>query len=176
MRGWVAVFVCALDDHAHGQVHGERKVQVALVVGGHGHDGAVAVVRQYIVRCPDRQSLTVHRVDGEPLQEHASLGPVGGEPVDVRGALDVLHIGGKGVLDGLLCSRSEFRCEVGVRRDHHERGAVQGIGARGVDGDGLVAALNLERDIGSARASNPVALHRDDFVGPGAAQVLEFVE
>ena len=44
-----------VDDDAHGQVEGAGEVEVALVVGGHGHDGAVTVVGQHVVGGPDRQ-------------------------------------------------------------------------------------------------------------------------
>ena len=37
---------------------------IALVVGGHAHDGAGAVVHQDVVRHPDRHLLAVVRIDG----------------------------------------------------------------------------------------------------------------
>ena len=43
-----------VDDDLHRQVERAREVEVALVVRGHGHDGAVAVVGEHVVGGPDR--------------------------------------------------------------------------------------------------------------------------
>ena len=48
-----------VDDDAHGQAELAREVEVALVVRGHGHDRAVAVVGEHVVGGPDRHALAV---------------------------------------------------------------------------------------------------------------------
>ena len=42
-----------------------RELEVALVVRGHGHDRAGAVLHQHVIGHPDRNSLVVHRIDRE---------------------------------------------------------------------------------------------------------------
>ena len=59
------------------------EVQVTLVVRGHRHDRAGAVVGQHVVGRPDRDALAVDRVDRVPAQEHAGLLAVGRLPLDV---------------------------------------------------------------------------------------------
>ena len=71
-------------DHANGQVELARKHPVAFVGGGHSHDRARAVLAQHIVGDPDRQSLTVGRVDREAANRHARLFALGRHALDVR--------------------------------------------------------------------------------------------
>ena len=73
---------------SRGLVEGACEVEVALVVGGHGHDGAVTVVGQHVVGGPDRQPLAVDRVDRVAVEEHAGLRAVGALALDVGLALD----------------------------------------------------------------------------------------
>ena len=54
------------DDDAHRQPERPREVEVALVVRGHRHDRAGAVVGQHIVGGPHRDPLAVDRVDRVP--------------------------------------------------------------------------------------------------------------
>ena len=65
---------------AHGQIERAREVEVALVVRGHRHDRAVAVVGQHVVGGPDRQALAVHRVH----RVRSRNTPVFGRSVDSR--------------------------------------------------------------------------------------------
>ena len=149
-----------VDDDAHGQVERPCEVEVALVVRGHGHDRAVAVVGEHVVGGPDRQALAVHRVHRISLEEHAGLRAIGREAIDVAlGAhrVEVVaealsHLGG--------CPADELGGELGVGRHDHERRAVERVGARREHADRLVTPFDLEVDVGAGRTADPVALHR----------------
>ena len=54
-----------LDHGDDGQAVELREILVALVVGGHGHDGAGAVAHQHVIGDPDGHARAVDRVDGE---------------------------------------------------------------------------------------------------------------
>lgn len=58
--------VPTLDDLSNGQPVLLRKCPVALVMGGHRHNGARAIAHQHVVGNPDRKTLAGHRVDGIP--------------------------------------------------------------------------------------------------------------
>ena len=51
---------------AHRQPERAREVEVALVMRGHGHDRAGAVVGQHVVGRPHRDPLVVDRVNRIP--------------------------------------------------------------------------------------------------------------
>jgi hypothetical protein len=53
---------------------------------------------------------------------------------------------------------------VRVSRHDEERRAVQGVGARRVDGDGLT--VDDEVDVRAGRPADPVLLHEQDALGP----------
>ena len=72
------------DDAPDGQAEALREREVALVVGGHGHDGAGAVAGQHVVGDPDGDALAVDGVDGVGADGHAGLLPVGGQALDLR--------------------------------------------------------------------------------------------
>ena len=102
-----------------------RELEVALVVGGDGHDRPGPVVGQHVVGDVHGQSLVVHRVDGMQAREDACLlrcrGPVGGL-LRARAAHVVLHLVGLDPRDELVLGREdeERRPEqrVGPRREH----------------------------------------------------------
>ena len=71
----VAVGVVGRADRAHDvEVVGAGERPVAVVVGGHGHDGTGAVAPQDVVGDEDRDLATVDGVDAEQAGEHAGLG------------------------------------------------------------------------------------------------------
>ena len=55
-----------------GQVEVAREGKVAAVVCGHGHDGASAVVGQYVVADPNRDALLCDGIDGIRAREYAA--------------------------------------------------------------------------------------------------------
>ena len=130
-----------VDDDPHRQIERAREVEIALVVRGHGHHGAVAVVRQHVVRRPDRQPLPVDRVDRVPLEEDAGLRPIRALALDLARAAHArkvilepdAHVGRR--------ARGQFGGEIAVGRHDEERGAVQRVGPRREHGDLLGVAL-----------------------------------
>ena len=155
------------DHHPHRQPEPPGEVQVALVVRGHRHDRAGAVVGQHVVGRPDRDALAVHRVDRVHAQEDAGLLPVGLLPLDVGQLPHLRHVG---VELGPLGVRAQVRRQRRVRGDDEERRPVERVRPGGVDGDGLAAPLDLELDVGPGRAADPVPLHGQHPVGPVAHQ------
>ena len=86
----------------------------------------------------------------------ALLGRLAGDPVDV-------------VADGVLGRRAgDQPLELGVLGGEDEEGRPEeGVGPGGEDGEVEPELLAAERDLGALRAADPVALHRDDVLGPG---------
>ena len=68
----------SVDDLDDRQVERLGELAVALVVRGHGHDRAGAVVHQHVVGDPDRQPRAVHRVRRVVAGEDAGLRLLGG--------------------------------------------------------------------------------------------------
>ena len=152
------------DDAAHGQAEGGRELEVALVVGGHRHDRAGAVLHQHVVGDEHRDLLAVDRVsDGAP-ERHAGLLLAGGAPL-LRG----LEVRARHVLAHrrLVLGAGGEPQHVGVLRRHHEeRRAEERVGPRREDGVVGPELLAAEHDLGALRAPDPVALHRLDVLGP----------
>ena len=71
--GASAAVVLGRDDAPDRQAVGRGEGEVALVVAGHGHDRAGAVVHQHVVGHPDRDLLAVDRVDDVAAGEDAGL-------------------------------------------------------------------------------------------------------
>ena len=86
LAGLRRVRAAGVHDDADRQPERAGEVQVALVVRGHGHDRAGAVVGQHVVGRPDRDPLAVDRVDRVPAQEHAGLLAVGRPAARCRSA------------------------------------------------------------------------------------------
>ena len=158
------VLLAGADDHPDGQVERLGEVEVALVVGGDGHDRAGAVVAEHVVGGVDRDLLAGDRVDRGAAQRHAGLGAVGGHPLDLR------ERAGRGRIlpQGLALFRGDDALgQVGVGGHDEERRAVDGVGAGGEDADALVHTLDLEVGVGARRPADPVALHAQHVVRPG---------
>ncbi len=73
-------------------------------------------------------------------------------------------------------TRDELGRQIAVGGHDEERRAVQRVGARREDGDALLAPLDLEVDVGSDRAADPVALHLEHLLRPEALELVEVVE
>ena len=74
----------AFDDNADGQSELECKVEVALIMRRHGHDRAGAVVSEHVITCPDRDLLTVDRVDCVTLKEYSGF---------LASGIEAIHLG-----------------------------------------------------------------------------------
>ena len=171
------IFLAGVQHGPDRQVEGPGEVEVALVVGRDGHDGARAVVGQDVVGGPDGQLLAVERVDRVAAGEDAGLLALGGLAFDLGQRLDLFAVGvqGGGVLLG-----DQFDGERRVGGDDEERGAVQGVRAGGEDGDvlGGLAAVGLDHevDVRALGAADPVLLHGQDALGPVPAQFVHVIE
>ena len=145
-----------LDHDPHRQVVLAGEIEVALVVGGHGHDRAGAVLPEHVVGDPDRDQLAVDRVDGVRAEEHALLVALGREPLDLGLAADPLQEGPElglplGPGDQPLGQRV-------LGGEHEERGPEQRVRPGGEDPHRLAGLGHLEVDVGPGRAPDPVAL------------------
>ena len=72
-----------------------REREVALVVGGHGHDRAGAVAGQHVVGDEDRDPLAVDRVDRIGAQRHAGLLAIGRQAVDLGPPAGLRDVGAR---------------------------------------------------------------------------------
>ena len=144
-----------------------RELEVAPVVGRHGHDRARAVFHQDVVGDPDGDRLAGRRIARVGPEEDAGLGPVAHfARHDVCG----LHLAPVGVHRAtLLIGRERFHERV-LRREHQVGRAEHGVGPRREHAD-LLAARRLEHELGALAPPDPVALQR-----PGGLRPIEPVE
>ena len=156
----------------HGQVEDLGEVPVALVLAGHGHDRAGAVVGQHVVGGVHRDLRAGDRVGRVHAQEHAGLGTVGGQPVDVAG---LAHLGQVRVVRRSLLVGDQVTGQRGVGRDHHERRAEQRVRPGGVHRH-VVVTLDGERHVGALGPADPVALGGDHPLRPRRRQVVQAVQ
>ena len=152
-----------------------REVEVALVVPGHGHDRAGAVVHEHVVGGVRREDAPVHRVDDVEREAHATLrSPRTGrgvrtvlvvsepaEPFDVAAAR---HLLAERVVLGVT---GHARDDERMLRGEHEVGrAVQRVGTRRIDDDLGAVVGRRERDLGTLAAADPRALRVLHALGP----------
>ena len=138
-------------DHRHDrQVELLGELEVAGVVGGHGHDRPGAVADQHVIGHPDRNRLAVDRIDGVRAGEDAGLllGQVGAVQVALAGRLLAVRPDRRGLL-----GRGEPLDQRMLRRDHHVGGAEERVGPGGVDPQHVVAGLLGKAGRGRDRAS-----------------------
>ncbi len=160
------VLVGGDDDDPYRQVEFPSELEVALVVGGNRHNGAVTVLHQHVVGHPDRNLLAGGGVDGLRARVHAGLQAL------LAGFAALHQVAGEGLFDVRRHRFTSFRRrdllhEGMLGRQHHEGGAEQSVGARGEDADPPVrAADDLEVDIGAFRATDPIALQSFGRFGP----------
>ncbi len=113
------------DHGTHGDAVLAAEFEIALIVRGHGHDGAGAVAHQDEVADPDGSLLAAVRIDGVVPGEEAFLENVAGPLIGAR----VHHRLGLR-LSGVI---EQIRGERMLRRQNHAGGAVDGVDARGED-------------------------------------------
>jgi len=155
--------VGALDHRDDGQPKLEREREVAIVVGGYAHDSARAIGHGYVVRDPDRDAFTVHRIDRVRAGGHACLLALGRAPLDL-GLPACLELVGPDRLAMRLGRQLVDQRVLG--RQHHERSAPQRVGPGGEDDD-LIVLLGLEHRFRAlAAVADPVQLRLADAIGP----------
>ena len=163
----------AADDLDDRQGHRAGEGVVALVVAGHGHDGAGAVAHEHVVGDPHRDRDAGGRVGGEGAGEHAGLLPLGGLGLAVALAATggLLDVGGD--LGGLGRAGDRGDQRVLGGEDHVGR-AEQGVGAGREHLDRGVMIGQREADLGAVAAADPVALHVEHAGRP--VEALEVAE
>ena len=142
--------------------------EIALVVRGHGHDGAGAVAHQHEVADPDGHLLAAVRVDGVVAGEEAFLFDIARIAAGAR----VHH----GLGAGLACGVEQLRVERMLGRQDHAGGAVDGVDARGEDADRLARSGQREIDLRAFGAADPVALHGEHALRPAAFELRHVVQ
>ena len=141
-----------------------RELEVALVVRGHGHDGAGPVGGQHVVRDPDGDPLAVDRVDRLRADRHPGLLALGRQALDLGLPPRPLDIGPHRLA---VLGSGHLVHERVLRRQDHEGHAKQGVRARGVDAHRLGLAFDREVDLHAVAAPDPVRLHGPDLLRPG---------
>ncbi len=123
-----------LDDGGDRKVVFDGELEVALVVGRHGHDGAGAVGGEHIVGDPDGDRLVVHRIEGVAAGEDAGLflGQLGAVQLALGGGL--VAVGSHRVS---ILRRGEALDKRMLGGDHHVGGAEQRVGPGGVNAQHL---------------------------------------
>ena len=182
-----------LDHRDDLEPEGLRELEVAVVVGRHGHDRPGAVAGEHVVGHPDRHGLARERVDDVRAGEDAGL--LAGE----IGAVEIALPRGRFAIDGDRIPLVGGREPVDERMlggHDHGRDAIQRVGPRGVDPQYVVAGRlrkpgrrpaalpGVERGrrvagrrheeihLGTGAAADPVALELLDALGPG--ELVEF--
>ena len=155
------------DHDLDGQPELLRELEVSLVVRGHGHHRARAVGREGVIGDPDRDAVAGEVIDAPGAGEDARLLAIDRLPLDLGGERRGAYVG-LDVLAPVL--RGDLPHERVLRGEHHERHAVQRVGAGGEDAD-LVRAvrrgrLEGKRGLGALGAADPVALHQLDVIRP----------
>ena len=151
-----------------GQAVGAGEVEVALVVGGHRHHRAGAVVRQHVVGDEHRDPSPLTGLTVRPR----------GHPVFGRSSLAARLRSWRATWltysrTGTSAARAgDHRLELGVLGgEDEEGGAEQGVGPGGEDREVAPQLLAAEGDLGSLGAADPVALHGDHVLGPALEPV-----
>ena len=181
---FVALALLTGIDHGH-NLDSElvSKFEISCVVGRNGHDRAGAVADQDVIRDPDRNRFSIHRIDRVGPSKDSGFRflffltlPVtfGGSCIAVFGDLFLLLFGRQSIDKGMF------------RRDDHISGAEQGIRTGGVDTQHVVTRLlrparrlprrfpvrnfigstDEEVDLGPSASSNPVPLQLLDALRP----------
>ena len=138
------------------------ELEIALVVRRYRHDRPCAVGHDHEVPDPDRKPLSAVGVDRVATDEEALLLQVVGA-LGRGGRCHPLAAFGK---SGLSNQRMQ-------RRQNQTGGPEDRVDAGGEDTDGLVGALHREIDLRAGRATDPVALHGQDAVGPAGLQLVK---
>ena len=175
--------VATLDHLGDRQAELGGELPVALIVAGHRHDGAGSISEENVVGDEDRDPLTTGRIGCIATQEYARLRPVllafqiglGGDRTPVaRNRLRRGHRpGGPARVHLVGPVRSHKPVNEFVLGGEHQVGRPeQGVRPRRENFD--VHLARGEQCRGTGGASDPVALHGFDLVGPvQAVKVLE---
>ena len=164
------VLLRARDDAHAWELHRLGEFEVALVVAGHRHDRARAVLHQDVVGDPDRHGIAGGWIARVGAGEDAGLGLVAdlaGDQVHRR------HPAPIGVHVGALLRGGQVGHQGVLRRQHEVGRAEDRVRTRREHRDSLTGG-RLEDQLGAVGASDPVGLNRPGRVRPvGCLQVIE---
>ena len=136
----------------------------------HRHNRPSAVISEHVITCPNRNSFAVDWIDGVTLEEYPRLLAFHGQPVDIAYCFYRVEILIEFGLDAPAFDK--FPCKFTIDSNNHESRTIQSIGTCCVDRDRLGSFLYLELHFSTGRLTNPITLHRQDFVRPFALQLL----
>ena len=165
-----------LNHHDEGQAVLLGELEVALVVGGHGHDAAGAVVGQHEIRGEDGHSLVGHRVQAMGIEKNPFLFIVFRRPHHLVLLLDLVDERPHLLFPGFPLH--QLHDERVLRGDEHEGRAVNGVLPGGEHPDRLSAVRHGKNDLAAVAFSDPVPLHGQDPLRPPGqpvAAVQQFV-
>ena len=140
-------------------------------MGRDGHDGSRAVAGEHIVGDVDRNGAAREGVDRAGARRHAAHALRVGDAVALRALLRLVEVGGHG--GAVLLGRQEVDPFV-LGGNDHERHAEDRVGTRGEDLQLAVRTLDVEEDLRTLRAADPVALDLLERVAP--LEAVESVE
>ena len=167
-------FAFGLDNHdaLHAVLLGE--VEVALVVGGHGHNRAGAVFGKDEVAEPNRNLTAREGVEAVGAGEDAFFFEAVGLAVDAVHVVGPLDKGAGFSFVGLAADERLDERMLGGQR--HESHAKERVGPRGEHLDVAFAGFQRERDLRAHGLADPVALHTEHAVRPAALELGEVGE
>ncbi len=176
-RRGINVFPFWLDDQNARQAVFGGKVEVALIVRGHGHDRPRSIAGQNEIADPDGNPPAGERMQAVGTGENAFLFqrfrlPI--QPIHVPGTLNE---GSRFRFPGF--ARNQGFHQRMFRSERHEGHAENRIRPRGEHGDAFArrsvpaGVFKREDDFRACRFADPVALHVQHALGPAAFQLVQ---
>ena len=170
----IRIAVRRQDDHADGQVVFSGKLEIAVIVCGHGHDGAGAVIHQHEVGRPYGYRFSVQGIDGicsgKDSEFFAALAGAGDLVLTFNFFDERINF------FFLFRSARERMGQRMFRCKDHEGCAVQRVRARCEHFDGFIRVFDLKVDFGACAFADPVGLHGQHLFRPALFQVFEALQ
>ena len=138
-----------------------RKLPVARIVAGDGHDRTGAIAHQHEIGDPQRHPFAAKRMHSLDAERHAFLFHCLKSCFCRVGLLAFFN----------KCSDrrivfSRFLCQRVLSRHSHVGNAHQGVRPRRINRQQIILTRHLERQLHALGAANPVPLHGLDRIGP----------
>ncbi len=139
------------------------KLEVALVVSGHGHNRARAVAHHHEIRDPHRHPLGAEWIQRVPSGEETIFFDIARVAPRPR-----VHHGFGARSSGFV---QQLRGQRMLRSQNHARRSIDGIGARREHANRPLALLQPKIDLRALGPPDPVALHGEHAFGPAAFEL-----
>src|SRR3989440_5333496 len=153
-------------DHlAYGDAEFAGKLEVALVMRRNAHNRARTVAHQHVIGDPDGNLLAIDGISDVAAGKDARLLLLRTHALDLAHMPRLVNIG---VNFGTVLGRGDLLDPGMFGGQHEERHAIDGVRARGEDGNLFPLAIDLceETNLCALAAPNPVALHGYGLFGP----------